>query len=80
MVSQRNCFGLTFKDAVLYAPAGSSISADGGGVVIGGREYRLGEALSSSLSAAVIRFDQVPDPSPVLVTCNPKTVAVVSEN
>lgn len=36
-MSKRNCFGLTSKDSVRYAPPGGSMSADGGGVVVGVR-------------------------------------------
>lgn len=79
-VSTNNCFALTFKNSVLYAPAGSTVSADGQGVVIGGEEYRLGDSLSLSLSASVLPLADVREPSQQLLDCKPEMVAVVSLN
>ena len=79
-VSEDNCFALTFKDSVLYAPAGSAVSTDGQGVVIGGAEYRLGDSFPLTLSASVIPLAQVREPSEQLLDCKPEMVAVVSLN
>ena len=41
-VSRNNCFALTFKNSVLYAPAGSTVTGDGQGVNIGVRSTGSG--------------------------------------
>lgn len=79
-VSDNDCFALTFKDSVLYAPAGSAVTADGQGVVIGGEEYRLGDSFPVSLSASVIPLADVVEPSQQLRDCEPEMVAVISLN
>ncbi|HPE12499.1 MAG: hypothetical protein H6524_12930 [Actinobacteria bacterium] len=79
-VSRNNCFALTFKNSVLYAPAGSTVTGDGQGVNIGGEEYRLGDSFPLTLSASVIPLADVREPSQQLLDCKPEMVAVVSLN
>ena len=79
-MSQNNCFALTFRNSVLYAPAGSTVTGDGQGVIIGGEEYRLGDSFPLTLSASVIPLADVREPSQQLLDCKPEMVAVVSLN
>ena len=79
-VSQNNCFALTFRNSVLYAPAGSTVTGDGQGVIIGGEEYRFGDSFPLTLSASVIPLADVREPSQQLLDCKPEMVAVVSLN
>lgn len=77
-VSRANCFSLNDSGAVLFAPFGSTVSPDGAGVIVKGREYRLGQPLDG-LGGDVVPLGRVTDPTAALLSCQPERVAVVAD-
>ena len=76
MLSPDDCFALGEPDTIVYAPYGSVVSPDGGGFILDGREFRLGQALHG-FSGYAQSFRSVPSPSQVLTDCRPKKVVML---
>lgn len=79
LLSDTNCLALGDKATIIFAPYGSSVSADGT-LSINGKSYRLGETLGSDISASVVKPSSVVSPTSVLRDCEPVMVAVLSSN
>ena len=77
MVSPGNCLALGDPNTILYAPDGSTVSSDGGGFTLDGREFRMGEPIKGGFSGLLLPFEDVPDPSQVLIDCNPEQVVML---
>ena len=77
IVSNHNCFALDKPSAVILAPYGSTVTADGSGIVLKGREFRVGQPLDG-VSASVVPLRRVLDLAPQLADCEADKVAVLT--
>lgn len=76
VLSPRGCLALGDPGTVIYAPYGSTITADGEGFTFQGHTLRLGDD-QDYYSGAVWEVAEIDHPSPALKACAPKHVAIL---